>query len=157
MKWVSAPGCINIADHGKRKIKESTMKRYTLIIMIAVLSVLTLIVGCAPSVSVQTKQYLGVPLYPPTDPAGVAILREPPLRPNVRLGEIILEPQNNPPVTMMEQKLQQAAGQMGADAAVLVMDRTMSMGATVTGPWWGRQISPDYQRVIVAVAIKYTE
>jgi len=115
-----------------------------------------LFAGCAPSVSVQSKQYLGVPFYPPTNPVSVAILREPPARPHERIGEVTLEPDDNAPVSMIEQKLQQAAAQMGADAAGIVADRTMRMGAIISGPWYGREISPDLQRVVMAVAIKYT-
>ncbi len=96
-------------------------------------------------------------LYPPTNPANLQLLREPPMRPHIRLGEIFAEPEGNPPITEIEQKLLQAAAKMGADAAVLVADRTMRMGAVVSGPWYGRQISPDFQRVIIVVAIKYTD
>ena len=125
-------------------------------VLLLVLVVLSFIAGCS-YVSVTTKQYLGMPLYPPTDPASVEILRTEPLHPHERLGEIGLEPTGNPPVTEIEQKLREAAAKMGANAAVLVADRTMRMGATVTGPWYGRQISPDFQRVILAVAIRYTK
>ncbi|HXY54744.1 MAG TPA: hypothetical protein VEM40_08750 [Nitrospirota bacterium] len=120
-----------------------------------VLAVLSFIPACN-YVSVNTKPYLGVPLYPPTNPTNVEILRTEPLQPHERLGEISLEPTGNPPVAEMEQKLRVAAAKMGANAAVLVVDRTMLMGATVTGPWYGRQVSPDFQRVIIAVAIRYT-
>ena len=120
-----------------------------------VFAVLSFIAGCN-YVTVNTKPYLGVPQYPPTNPASVEILRTEPLQPHDRLGEIYLEPTGNPSVTEMEQKLREAAAKMGADAAVLVADRTMRMGATVTGPWYGRQVSPDFQRVIIAVAIRYT-
>jgi hypothetical protein len=139
--------------------KECMMKRYAaMAVMIMIFTVLPLLLGgCAPSVSVQTKQYLGLPAYPPTDPASVEILREPPVRPHERLGEIALEPQNNPPVSMMEEKLRDAAAQMGANAVVLVADRTMRMGAIVTGPWYGRQIDPQFQRIILGVAIRYTK
>ncbi len=112
--------------------------------------------GCS-YVTVDAKQFLGVPLYPPTNSSNLQLLREPPMRPHIRLGEIFAEPQGNPPVTEIEQKLLQAAAKMGADAAVLVADRTMRMGAVVSGPWYGRQISPDFQRVIIVVAIKYTD
>lgn len=132
------------------------MKKQWIALAIAV-SFIVLCAGCAPSVSVQTKQYLGVPPYPPTDPVSVAILREPPARPHERIGEVTLEPDDNAPVSMIEQKLQQAAAQMGADAAVIVADRTMRMGAIISGPWYGREISPNLQRVVIAVAIKYTQ
>jgi|GEM_PF-3685801 len=77
-----------------------------------------------------------------------------PLRPHERLGEIALESQGNPSVTGMKLKLWEAAAKMGANAAVLVADRTMHMGAIMTGPWYGRQISPEFQRFIVAVVIR---
>lgn len=125
-----------------------------IVVLLLVLATLSLTSGCN-YVSVNTKPYLGVPLYPPTNPADVEILRTEPLRPHERLGEVTLEPTGNPPVQEMEQKLREAAAKMGADAAVLVADRTMRMGATVSGPWYGRQISPDFQRFIIAVAIRY--
>ncbi len=118
------------------------------------LALLALLVGCS-MVSVQSKQYLGVPTYPPTDPAAVEILRLEPQRPNERLGEITLEPQGNPTVQEMEAKARQAAAKMGANAVVIVADRTERMGGMVTGPWWGRQYDPVYGRVIIGVAIRY--
>ncbi len=117
--------------------------------------ILLLATGCS-TVSVTTDQYLGMPAYAPTNPASVEILRTEPLRPHERLGEVTLQPQGDPPVAKIEMKMQEAAAKMGANAAVIVVDRTMRMGAIVTGPWYGRQISPDLQRVIVAVAIRYT-
>ena len=133
------------------------MKRHVMASPAYAVMVMVFLSGCAPSVSVQSKQYLGGPVYPPTDPASVAILREPPMRPHERIGEITLEPDDNAPVSMIEQKMQQAAAQMGADAVVIVADRTMRMGAIISGPWYGREISPNLQRVIIAVAIKYTQ
>lgn len=117
---------------------------------------LTMVAGCN-SVTVRSKQYLVMPYYPPTDPASVEILRTEPQRLHERLGKIALEPQGNPSVTEMELKLREAAAKMGANAAVLVADRTMRMGAVVTGPWYGRQVSPEFQRFIVAVAIRYLQ
>ncbi len=76
---------------------------------------------------------------------------------NVRLGEITLQPNGNPSKADMEKKLRAAAAQMGANAVVIVADQTMVFGATVMGPWWGRTISPDVGRVIVGVAIRYTQ
>ena len=116
---------------------------------------LALLFGCT-YVSVDTRRYLAVPSYPPTDPSTVQILHSAPTRPHERLGEISLEPQGNPTVADMEAKLRQAAASMGADAAVLVADQMMFMGSFVSGPWWGREVSAQYGRVIVAVAVKYT-
>jgi hypothetical protein len=134
-------------------MKNKGMAMVTVLLMIAALLPLA---GCN-YVTVNSKQYLGIPSYPPTDPASVEVLRTEPLRPHERLGEVSLEPTGNPPVAEMEQKLQQAAAKMGANAVVLVADRTMRMGAVVSGPWYGRQISQEYQRVIIAVAIRYTQ
>jgi hypothetical protein len=118
------------------------------------LAVLSVLSGCA-YVSVETRPYLAVPSYPPTDPALVQILHSAPTRPHERLGEISLEPQGNPPVAEMEAKLRQAAAKMGADAAVIVADRTRWLGAYESGPWWGREISAQYGRIIIVVAIRY--
>ena len=116
---------------------------------------LPFLTGCQ-TVSVQSTQYIGVPSYPPTDPATIQILRTEPTQPNIRLGEITLEPSSqSTPAPEIEQKLRQAAAKMGANAAVIVADRTAIMGGVVTGPWWGRSVQPTYGRVVVAVAIRY--
>jgi hypothetical protein len=128
----------------------------SVIVLLLIAAAITLSAGCS-FVSVETKQYLGVPLYSPTDPASVEILRAEPQRPHEQLGEITLEPTGEPPVAEIEQKLRIAAAKLGANAAVLVADRTMRMGAMATGPRYGRQVSPELQRVIIAVAIRYTQ
>jgi hypothetical protein len=115
----------------------------------------TLVCGCN-TVSVSSKQYLGVASYPATDPTTIQILQTQPTMPHIRLGEITLQPQGNPTKADMEQKLRLAAAHMGANAVVIVADQTMVFGTTVMGPWWGRTISPDVGRVIVGVAIRYT-
>jgi hypothetical protein len=115
-----------------------------------------LLVGCN-TVHIETKQDLGLPRFAATDPASVAILREPPSKPNIRLGEVYARPQGSPTVTQIEDKMRQAAARMGANAVVIVSDRNHFMGHIVTGPWYARQVSPDYQRFIVGVAIRYTE
>jgi len=116
----------------------------------------TLVCGCN-TVFVQSKQYLGVASYPPTDPATIQILQTQPTLAHVRLGEITIQPQGNPTKAAMEQKLRLAASRMGANAVVIVADQTMVFGATVMGPWWGRTVSPDVGRVIVGVAVRYTQ
>ena len=123
--------------------------------LLAVGAALLAVTGCN-TVSVQSKQYLGVPMYAATDPAAVQILHAQPSAPHVRLGEITVEPSGNPTVAEIEAKLQGAAAKMGANAVVIVLDQTMVMGAVVSGPWWGRTVSPETGRVIVGVAIRYT-
>lgn len=117
--------------------------------------VLLLLAGCS-MVTVQSQRYLGVPTYAPTDPSTVEILRTEPTRPNVRLGEISLEPQGKPPVSELDEKLRVAAAKMGANAAVIVANKTEIVGAWVTGPWFAREADPIYGRIIIAVAIRYT-
>ncbi|HVM51007.1 MAG TPA: hypothetical protein VMU04_23465 [Candidatus Acidoferrum sp.] len=113
--------------------------------------------GCN-TISTQSNQYVGVPTYPPTDPATVQILRTEPTRPHVRLGEVTVEPSSmSTPVPEIEAKLQKAGAKMGANAVVIVVDRTQLMGAVVTGGWYNRQVSPEMGRVIVGVAIHYTQ
>jgi len=113
------------------------------------------VVGGCTSVSVSSTRYLGVPEFPPTDPNAVEILRRPPHRAHDRLGEVVLEPSGNPSVGEMEQAIRLEAAKIGADAAVLVFDKTKRIGTVVEGPWWARSAHAVYGRRIVAVAIRY--
>lgn len=131
--------------------RSSSLKRMFLPVMF--LSFL----ACCSMVTVESQRYLGVPTYAPTNPAQVEILRTEPTRPHVRLGEISLEPQDHPQVSEIEEKLRTAAAKMGANAAVIVADKTQIIGAWVTGPWFAREADPIYGRVIIAVAIRYTQ
>ena len=112
--------------------------------------------GCK-TVSISSHQFLGGPTYPPTDPAQVQILRTEPTRPNVQLGQVQAEPSSSSVSNQqIEQAIQKAAAKMGANAVVIVVDRTQIMGATVTGPLWARSVNQVTGRVIVGVAIRYT-
>ena len=112
--------------------------------------------GCN-TVSVRTNQALGVPTYPPSDPAMIQILQPPPpSRPHVRLGDIQAEPSTESvTAAKITLALQNAAAKLGADAVVIVSDRNQVLGAMVTGPWFGRSVQTYSGRVIVGVAIKY--
>lgn len=131
--------------------RSSSLKRMFLPVI-----VLSFLAGCS-MVTVESQRYLGVPTYAPTNPAQVEVLRTEPTRPHVRLGEISLEPQDHPSVAEIEEKLRTAAAKMGADAAVIVADKTQIIGAWVTGPWFAREADPIYGRVIIAVAIRYKQ
>lgn len=122
---------------------------------LAAAAVALLLAGCN-TVSVQSTESLGVPNYPPTSPDSVQVLNTAPTAPHIRLGEITVQPQGSPTREAIQAKLQQAAAKMGANAVVIVADRTQVMGAFVTGPWWGRSIQPETGRVIIGVAIRYT-
>jgi hypothetical protein len=114
------------------------------------------VTGCQ-TISISSHQYLGGPTYPPTDPLQVQILRTAPTRPHVQLGQVQAEPSSDSvPTQQIEQSLQKAAAKMGANAVVIVADRTQIMGAVVSGPLWARSVQNISGRVIVGVAIHYT-
>ena len=131
------------------------MKRQILIPLLGAILIAGLATGCN-TVSIGSKQYLGVPTYPPTDPASVEVLASQPAAANVKLGEITLQPQGNPTKARFEQKLRLAASKMGANAVFIVQDQQVVFGTTIMGPWWSQTASPDVGRVIVGVAIRYT-
>jgi hypothetical protein len=127
-----------------------------LVLPFTALALLVAATGCN-SIPTQTTQYVGVQAYPPTDPASVEILRTAPTKPHVRLGEITAEPSStSTPTPEIESKLQQAGAKLGANAVVIVVDRTQATGAVVTGGWYDRQVTPEIGRVIKGVAIRYT-
>ncbi len=127
-----------------------------LFVILAFATGMLLLTGCQ-TVSTSTKQYLGGPIYAPSDPATIQILREQPTRPHVRLGEVQAQPSSDSVGAMeIEAAIRKAAAKLGADAVVIVYDRTQITGAYVTGPWWGRSVNTVTGRVIIGVAIKYT-
>jgi hypothetical protein len=132
------------------------MKRPILLTLLGAILIAGLATGCN-TISVGSKQYLGVPTYPPTNPASIEVLPAQPATPNVKLGEITLQPQGNPTKARLEEKLRLAASRMGANAVFIVQDQTMVFGTTVMGPWWSQTASPDVGRVIVGVALRYTQ
>ena len=119
------------------------------------ITALMVVTGCQ-SVSVQSTQEIGGPTFSPTDPATVEILRTEPNRPHARLGEVHAEPSDeNVNAPKIEEALRKGAAKLGANAAVVVYDRTQVTGAYVTGPWYGRSIEQIQGRVVIAVAIRY--
>ncbi len=112
------------------------------------------VAGCS-SVSVSSERLIGAPSFPPASPSSVIILRREPRRPHDRLGHVFVEPSGNPPVEEIEQAIREEAAKLGADAAVLVYDRTRRVGRVYEGPWWDRRSYPILGRKIVAVAIRY--
>ena len=116
---------------------------------------LCMLTGCQ-TVSTSYTQDLGTPTYPPTNPAMVQILRTEPTRAHIQIGQVRAEPSTpEMPVTKIEAALQKAAAKIGADAAVVIYDRTQNEGAMVVGGWANRTVVPIEGRVIVAIAIKY--
>lgn len=131
------------------------MKLARFILPVLVLSALALN-GCA-TVNASSERYLGVPQVAPTDPASVEILRREPKRPHVQIGEVSLSPSGGAAVADLERALRVEAAKLGADAAVVVQDRTKRVGTFVSGGWWMHQRTPVYARQIIAVAIRYRD
>jgi len=116
---------------------------------------LFLTTGCQ-SVSTSCTQEIGGPKFPPSDPALVQILRTAPTRAHVRLGEVRAEPiDTSVDAPKIEAALRKAAAKLGADAAVVIYDRTQVTGAQVVGGFGYRSLQAVTDRVIIAVAIKY--
>ena len=131
-------------------------KLLSCLILPAVIAGAFAVTGCN-TVSTTTTQSLGVATYPPTNPTNIVILLTPPIRPHIRLGNVQAEPSSTSvSAAKIQGALQEAAGKLGADAVVIVYDRTQTVGAVVTGPWWGRSVEGIQGRVIIGVAIKYT-
>ncbi len=125
------------------------------LISFAALTCLLAVTGCK-SVSTSSHQYLGGATYPPTDPAQVEILRSPPTRPHVQLGEVRAQPSSSSVSNLqIEQALQKPAARMGANAVVITADRNEVTGATSTGPVWARTMNSFTGRVITGVAIRF--
>jgi len=137
-------------QHSKQNTMKTKIRHLTLIAAVA-----TSLAGCN-TVSTTSTQYIGVPTYPPSDPLKVEILRTMPTRPHVQLGEIKAEPAStSTDVAKIETVLREKAAKMGADAAVVVLDRIQVTGAMVVGGYLNRSVEEIQGRVIVAVAIKY--
>ena len=116
---------------------------------------LVLVTGCQ-TVSTSHTQEIGAPRFAPSDPAQVQILRTEPTRPHVRLGEVRAEPSDESvDASKIEDAIRKEAAKIGADAAVVVYDKTQVVGAQVVGGWLNRSIDPIEGRIIIAVAIKY--
>jgi hypothetical protein len=111
-------------------------------------------VSCA-SVSSSSERAIGAPVFAPTSPDSIAILRREPRKPHDRIGHVFVEPSGNPPVAEMELAIRTEAAKLGAHAAVIVVDRTRRIGRIYEGPWWDRRVYPIYGRKIVAVAIRF--
>ncbi|CAI8714064.1 MULTISPECIES: hypothetical protein [Pseudomonas] len=126
-------------------------------LLFAALIAIALALSACASVDAQTTAYVGVEHPAPTLPSEVQVLRTEPTRPNVRLGEILIDATVDPapPITEVEQKLREEAAKLGADAVVVVYDHIQPVAAYVTGPLWNRDIETIQGRKLKGIAIKY--
>ncbi|WP_223497628.1 hypothetical protein [Pseudomonas sp. BF-R-16] len=112
--------------------------------------------GCA-TVDAQTTAYVGVEHPAPTMASEVVVLRTEPLRPHIRLGEVLIDASVDPapPITQVEGKLRDESAKLGGDAVVVVYDHIQPMGAYVNGPLWARDVRTIEGRKLKGIVIKY--
>ena len=143
-----------MSPHAKLHRQRDLVSGWPLLITIVLASIAAVLAGCA-TVDATSTPYIGAAHPPPTDPAGVTILREPPTQPHDGLGEVIVDAstQPAPPIEQVENKLKIEAARLGADAVVIVLDRIQPVGFYVYGPCGGAD--PVFGRRVVGVAIKF--
>ena len=105
----------------------------------------------------RTGPFPEVQKYPATYPDLVEVLRQEPMRPHARLGEVYVEPEGDASADKISAGLQKGAAPLGADAVVIVSDRALRMGALVETSWEKRDLLPTPDRVVVGVAIRYLQ
>ena len=127
-----------------KRMKSTAWRSIT--VFIAAVSLLT---ACMITNPVRVLPRVGVPLYPPTDPATILVFSESPSRPFEILGQIIIEPETVLPASDIEQMLRREAARMGANAVVLVSDMTMRAGESREEMAGGQ--------IVVANAIRYRD
>ncbi|WP_137806539.1 hypothetical protein [Pseudomonas sp. G(2018)] len=112
--------------------------------------------GCA-TVDAQSTAYVGVEHPAPTMPSEVVVLRSEPLRPHIRLGEVLIDASVDPapPIAEVEQKLREESAKLGGDAVVVVYDRIGTVGAHANGPLWARDVKAIEGRKLKGIVIKY--
>jgi hypothetical protein len=114
--------------------------------------------GCA-SIDTYSHSYLGSPQYPPTDPSQVRLITSnPQMYEKNKLGEIVLDVEGEPSREKLETRLKEEGAKLGADAVVVVSDRTRIV-PNYYGNWWGGYggDTTDFHRDIVALAVKTDE
>jgi hypothetical protein len=108
--------------------------------------------GCA-TITEHTHAYLGSPQFAPTAPQSVRLLAAAPKEPVVRLGEIVLSADGNPPREKLEQKLKAGAARLGADGVYIASDQTHIYPVE----YWdccGPATEEYWHRLVVGVAFK---
>ncbi len=107
------------------------------------LAALACAVASCAYVEATTTQYVGVPRFPPVDPAAVQVLPGEPAQRHDRLGEVLLDisVEPAPPVADIEQRLREEGGKMGANAVYVIRDA----------------IRPGETRKLIGIAIRYRQ
>lgn len=111
--------------------------------------------GCA-SIDSYSHSYLSSPEYPPTDPSMVQLVTSDPpkVSPKQKLGEITLDIEGEPSREKVVTKLKEEAAKLGADAVVVVSDRTRIVPYVYSDYWGYAEGTTEFHRDIVALAVK---
>jgi hypothetical protein len=136
-------------------MRPAASRKRSLRLMMLAGAMMLVLCGCA-GVSVRTHAYLGTPRYGPTPAPAVQILPAEPSRPKERLGEIILNVSGNPSRDVLENKLRNAAANLGADAVFIASDKTRIYPVVYYDWCYPPWIYQQSTRTIIAVAIKLT-
>ena len=123
--------------------------------ILTAVAILIVAVGCN-TISVETKQNIAAPNFPPTDPATVQVLDARPPGGWVFLGDINMTVEGKPTKAAIQTKFRTAAAKMGANAVVVVSDRIVVLSTYISGPAWGQEASPITGRQIIVEAIRIT-
>ncbi|WP_339547608.1 hypothetical protein [Pseudomonas sp. RA_35y_Pfl2_P32] len=121
------------------------------------ITLVSLLLSACASIDAQTTAYVGGPHPGPTLASNVQVLRVEPMRPPVRLGEILVDASVDPapPIADVELKLKDEAAKIGGDAVVVVYDRIQPVAAYVSGPLWSRDIETIQGRKLKGIVIRY--
>jgi len=112
--------------------------------------------GCA-SIDTYSHSYLGSPQYPPTDPSRVQLITsDPKAAEKNRLGEIAIDVEGKPSREKLEAKLKHEGAKLGADAVVVVSDRTR-LFPSYSYAWGYSGDNTEFHRDIIGVAVKLEE
>ena len=134
----------------KTRLNFKNPRQLQLALSLLVSSIL-LLTGCQ-SVSSSHTQEIGRPRYLASNPAQVEILRTPPTRAHVHLGEVRVQPSSQyVDAAKIEDAMRKEAAKLGADAVVVEYDHTHPAGEQIIGYALNRY----GHRIVVAVAIKY--
>jgi hypothetical protein len=110
------------------------------------------LIGCN-SVEITANRLVGAPTYPPTKPAGIQILRQKPTQAYDPIADLFVQPTSPSPSTdAIEQALRQQAAKFGADAVLVLSDKTVQSGTEYMG---AGDFQKTYGEAVHAQAIKY--
>ena len=120
-------------------------KAFVLVLLVAVL------VSCSP---VRVRMFPGTPHFRSTSPQSVDLLRREPSRPHIAFAELVYRPSPRVSRHEVDWVLRERAARIGADALIIETDNVYRESVWAS-PYRRIRSFPQYERVIVGVAIRY--